>query len=118
MEPITLTIVFSVLKDASIIASSVAALFGVFKVINWIKTKIANIDSNVVELKTSMDTHIIALRNDVKDQTTAITAALSEQRQDFRTFYAPTLLMMQNQQNQFQPVPIRAKKQVKRKSKG
>jgi len=118
MDPISWATLMLAGKILGAVTGAVGFAAGVIKVIMWIKNKFTSIDDNVVELKKSMDTHITALRNDVKDQTTAITAALSEQRQDFRTFYAPTLLMMQNQQNQFQPVPIRAKKQVKRKSKG
>ena len=87
--------------------------------ITWIKNKFISIENNVVELKKSVDTNIGGLREDIKTQTSAITTALSEQRQDFRTFYAPTLLMMQQQSAQFQAsttlAPVRAKRPVRRK---
>ena len=91
-------------------------IVGVYKVINWIKSKLTNIDSNVVALKDSMDTHISGLREDIKLQTSTIATALSEQRQDFRTFYAPSMLMQQMQALQAPAaVPVRAKRAVRKK---
>lgn len=116
MEPLSIASITIIAKNFSIILSIVGLLFGVFKVINWIKSKLTNIDSNVIALKESMDGHITGLRDDIKEQTVAITSALSEQRQDFRTFYAPMSLLMQNQQNQYQAA-FAAKKPVKRKTK-
>ena len=116
MEPLSIASITIIAKNFSIIVSVLGLLFGVFKVINWVKSKLTNIDANVIALKNSMDTHITGLRDDIKDQTAAITSALSEQRQDFRTFYAPMSLLMQNQQNQYQAI-VAAKKPIKRKSR-
>ena len=118
MGPISWATLYLASKILGSVTGILASVFGVFKVINWIKTKFNSIDSNVVELKKSMDTHIGGLREDIKNQTTAITAALSEQRQDFRTFYTPTLLLMQRQASSYEPfetMPVRARKPVKRK---
>jgi len=106
VDPISAVAVLGGIKVASGVVSGLGLIFGVFKVITWIKNKFTSIDANVVELKNSMDTHITGLREDVKAQTATIAAALSEQRQDFRTFYAPTLWAMQQTQ---QPAPARAK---------
>jgi hypothetical protein len=113
MEPITAVAILGGLKIAGTGVSALGFIFGVFKVINWVKNKFTSIDANVVELKNSMDTNFNGLREDIKHQTTTLASALSEQRQDFRTFYAPTLLMMQQFQ---QPAPVRAKpsKRVKK----
>ena len=86
-----------------------ALLFGIFRGWLWVKNKFVNIDNNVVELKKSLDTHISGLREDVQDQTKTIAGALSEQRQDFRTFYAP-LFMLQQAQAQQLAAPARAKR--------
>lgn len=101
------------------IVTLLTALFGVFKVIGWVKNQLTKIDNNVVELKASFDKGINDLREDVKDQTKTIATALSEQRSDFRTFYAPTLLLMQQnaQLNATPAVPVRAKRPVKRRTK-
>src|ERR1039457_6322543 len=97
-EAIAISTVASTLKITSGILSVMGVVFGVFKVINWLKTTFTRIDNNVVELKNSMDTHILGLREDIKVQTSTIASALSEQRADFRTFYAPTMLMQLQQQ--------------------
>jgi hypothetical protein len=86
-----------------------ALLFGIFRGWLWVKNKFVNIDANVIEMKKSLDTHFDALRSDVQDQTKTIAGALSEQRQDFRTFYAPMFLMQQSQVQQA-AAPVRAKK--------
>ena len=115
MEPIiTIATLLFLGKIVGAITALSTALFGVFKVINWIKAKFVSIDDNVVKLKDSMDVHITGLRDDIKEQTKTISNALSEQRQDFRMLYAPTLLMLQQTQ-QFGPAPVRAKKPVRRK---
>ena len=124
-DPISLATILFILKIAGGVMTFATFIIGVFKVITWIKNKLTNIDSNVVALKDSIDTHINGLRDDVKVQTSTLGTALSEQRADFRTFYAPSLLMMQQQNAQFQAntpasVPVRAKrtrKPLKRKSK-
>ena len=70
----------------------------------------------MVQLKESIDTHVNGLRDEMKSQTHTIATALSEQRQDFRTFFAPSLLMAQQQQYILQSglsqaaVPIKAKR--------
>ncbi len=118
------TITVASLLDAAKLVSAGTAVIGliagVFKVITWIKSKLTSIENNVVDLKKSVDTNIGGLREDIKTQTTAITTALSEQRQDFRTFYAPTLLLMQQQSANFQAnttlAPARAKQPIRRKA--
>lgn len=114
MEPISAVFVLGVLKIVGSVASALGFLFGVFKVINWVKAKFVSIDTNVVELKKSMDTNINGLREDIKHQTATLASALSEQRQDFRTYFAPTLLMMQQLQ---QPAPLRAKPRARVRKK-
>lgn len=102
MEPISVAALLGGIKIVSSIVSALGLVFGVFKVITWIKNKFTSIEANVVDLKSSME----GVREDIKHQTSTLASALSEQRQDFRTFYAPTLLMMQQMQ---QPAPLRAK---------
>jgi hypothetical protein len=92
------------------------ALVGAYKGFQWVKTKIVNIDANVVATKDALNVQMTAIQNEIKSQTHALTAALNEQRADFRTFYLP--FMLQNQQFQ-QPaqVPARAKKTVQKRVK-
>jgi hypothetical protein len=117
LDPISITVFASVARDISIISSIAGGAYGIFKVISWVKGKFVSIDNNVVELKNSMDNHITGLREDIKTQTAILASALSEQRADFRTFYAPTLLLMQQaQQSLYQPpAPIRAKRAPRKK---
>ncbi len=103
LEPISAVAILGGIKIASGGVSALGLIFGVFKVITWVKNKFTSIDSNVVALKQSMDASIGGLREDIKHQTTTLAAALSEQRQDFRTFYAPLLMLQQ------QPAPLRAR---------
>jgi len=112
-ELISLTLILTIFKVLGGVTTLVSLAYGVFKVITWIKNKFTSIDENVVALKTSMDTHITGLREDIKSQTTTIASALSEQRADFRTFYAPTLLMLQQQSAQ-QLIPVRAKRPARK----
>jgi hypothetical protein len=114
LEAITIAQLVGITKIISFITGFGGLLFGVFKVINWIKSKLTNIDSNVVELKKTFESNMAGLREDIKSQTTTLATALSEQRADFRTFYAPTLLMMQQQQLQ-EPLPVRAKRPIRKK---
>lgn len=106
---ISLALIYTIIKVVGGASTFFGLLFGVFKVISWIKTKFTSIDNNVVELKNSMDTHITGLRDEIKHQTQALTSELKEQRQDFRTFYAPTLLQMMATKTP-EPLPIRAKR--------
>ena len=112
---ISLTLILTICKILGGVSFISGAIIGVYKVINWVKTKLSSIDLNVVELKQSMDTHITGLRDDVKAQTNALTTELREQRSDFRTFYAPSLLQMMSA-NQPVPVPVRAKQTVNKKA--
>ena len=113
MEPTTtLAGILLAAKVVGAFATLGTAVFGVFRVITWIKNKLTNIDSNVVKLKESMDSHITGLRSDIKDQTATIVTAFSEQRSDFRTFYGPTLMLMQQQQAL--QTPVRAKRSVRK----
>lgn len=114
IEAITVASFIGVIKIISGFLSAIGILFGVFKVINWIKSKLTSIDSNVVELKQSMSSHVNGLREDIQEQTKVISSALGEQRQDFRTFYAPTLLMMQQAQ-MTAPVKAKPKARVRKK---
>ena len=111
-EPLTIAGIFGIIKIASGILSAIGVLFGMFKIINWIKVKLSNIDTNVVELKNSMDSHITGLRDDIKSQTINIVSELKEQRSDFRTFYGPTLLHMQL--NSPLAAPLKAKRTVRK----
>jgi hypothetical protein len=111
MEAITVASFVGVVKVISGFLSAIGILFGVFKVINWIKSKLTSIDSNVVELKQSMSAHVNGLRDDIQEQTKVISHALGEQRADMRSFYLPFL------QTQLISAPVKAKPQIKRKKK-
>lgn len=119
LESVTLAALINVFKISGTAVSIVGSIFGVFKLIGWIKTKFVSIDKNVIELKNIMESNITGLRDDIKAQTNTIANELREQRADFRTFYAPTLLHMQSQLREAtapQPlVPVRAKRSVKKK---
>jgi hypothetical protein len=128
VDPISLSTVIFVCKAIGTVFTLCGAAFGAFSVINWIKSKLTNIDTNLIELKHTFNTAIQGLRDDTKSQTITIASALGEQRSDFRTFYGPTLLMLQRQAPQdprpFADVPVevpalaRAKKTpVKRNTK-
>lgn len=119
LDPASLAIGYIYLKFGTTVASALGLMYGAFKVINWIKTKFININDNVLNLKNSLDTNFAGLREDVKEQTTVIASALSEQRQDFRTFYAPTLLMLQQSQAQqtLKAAPVRAKRATRKPAK-
>lgn len=113
MEPVSLATVFFIFKVIGTITTACGFLFGVFKLIMWIKNKFVNIDANVTALKSTMETGFTNLSNDIKAQTTTIASELREQRQDFRTFYAPTLLAMQQAVQQPIAAPARARRRKK-----
>jgi phage-related protein len=115
IDPISLATFFLVGKVVGTVMTLGGLSFGVFKVINWLKSTFTRIDSNVVELKNSMDSHIIGLREDIKSQTTSITNELREQRADMRSFYLPVMMQMQSLVNPLQAAPARAKRLVKKK---
>ena len=118
MEPVvTLSALMLVGKIVGSGSALFGTLFGVFKVINWVKTKFTNIDQNVTTLKSTMESGFSNLSNDIKDQTKTIAQELREQRQDFRTFYGPVMMQQAIQQSiQALPAPARAKRSpVKRK---
>jgi hypothetical protein len=115
VEALTVTSLVNYIKVISGAISIMAFVLGVFRVINWVKNKFTSIDANVIQLKNTIDTQMGGLREDVKHQTNAIVSAMGEQRADFRTFYAPTLLMMQQNAQLQAAVPIRAKQPPKRK---
>jgi hypothetical protein len=121
VEGLTIAMLLDLAKIASALSFIGGLLFGVFKVINWVKTKLSSIDSNVVELRNSMDANFTGLRDDIKAQTNTIATALSEQRQDFRTFYAPSLMMMMQQNHVASvlsaAVPAKAKRAPRRQTK-
>jgi hypothetical protein len=118
-DPASLATGYLYLKYGTTIVSFLGIVFGVFRVISWVKNKFIAINDNVLDLKTSLETNFTGLRDDVKEQTKVIASALSEQRQDFRTFYAPTLLMLQQSQVQqnLQPSPARAKRATRKPAK-
>jgi len=104
------------IKIIGIILTACSFLFGVFKVINWIKAKFVNIDSNVKDLKDTINVSMTGLRDDVKEQTTVLVKELQEQRADFRAFIGPALFQMQqNALLNSQIVPVRAKKNIRKK---
>ena len=117
MEPvISVSALMLIGKIIGTITASTTTLFGVFKVYNWIKGKFVSIDSNVTALKSTMEEGFKNLSEDLKQQTTSVVGELKEQRADFRTFYAPTLLMMQQAASTIrtQPVPVKAKRSRKK----
>ena len=109
MDPISFATLLLFCKIIGTVTTLITLPIGVFKVISWVKNKFNSIDNNVVELKNSLNSHFDALRSDVQEQTKTIAGALSEQRQDFRTFYNP-LLMLQQAQAQQLATPVRAKR--------
>ena len=117
MEPFSAVFILGVLKIVGSVASVLGVLFGVFKVISWVKGKFVSIDENVVSLKQAIDTNLTALRNDIKEQTHVISTALSEQRQDLRTFVVPLIMSNQFQQTQLQPIPVPARAKPRARNK-
>jgi hypothetical protein len=118
MEPtITLASLYTISKIIGSITTLFGIGYGVFKVISWVKSKFVNIDANVTALKNTMETGFNKLSEDIKSQTTIIASELKEQRQDFRTFYAPILMMQQMQQNPQVTAPARAKRSPRNKKK-
>jgi hypothetical protein len=120
IEAITIATLLDFAKIISAVSVLGGLIVGVFKMINWVKTQLSSIDANVVTLKESMDANVSGLREDVKAQTHTIATALSEQRQDFRTFFAPSLLMTQQHYMaqaslQQAAVPMKAKRNSARK---
>ena len=108
---ISVTTLLNWAKITSAVVTAFSLLFGVFKVINWIKGKFVSINENVVELKTMMTENMTGLREDIKNQTTTLASELREQRQDFRTFYAPYIVQsMQASMPQQQPLLAKAKR--------
>lgn len=116
VESLTVAGLIDILKVITTIAGSLALLFGVFKMINWVKNKFININNNVIALEQSLTTNMQGLREDIKDQTHTLATELREQRQDFRTFYGPYIMHM-NMQQQLQPATARAKKRTPAKAK-
>ena len=129
VDPISLATVVFVCKALGTVFTLCGTAYGAFSVVNWIKSKLTNIDANLIEMKHALNTAIQGLREDTKSQTTTISTAFGEQRSDFRTFFTPMLMMLQRHNIQpdtqpFASVPVevpalvRAKKNpVKRKVK-
>ena len=116
-ELVSLTLILTILKITGGLATLCTLMFGVFKIVRWIKHKFTSIDANVIQLKKSMDDHIGGLREDIKIQTATLATALQEQRADFRTFCAPSLLMMNQQLHPLlAATPVRAKRAAKKVS--
>ena len=114
---ISVTLILTILKITGGLTALCTFMFGVFKVINWIKTKLANIDANVVDLKNSMDENIGGLREEIKFQTATLATALSEQRSDFRSYYAPYREAPPVFAPVFAPARARAKRAPKKATK-
>ena len=113
MDPVvTMSALITIGKFIGAITAITGLIAGVYKVITWIKNKFINIDANVVALKGAMEDGFKDLSEVLKSQTTTLTAELKEQRQDFRTFYAPILMMQQQAQQKM--VPVRAKRTRKK----
>lgn len=120
MEPvITLSSLMTLGKVVGTVMTLIGIPVGVMKIINWVKTKFINIDANVTALKSTMEVGFDKLNENIQNQTTTIATELKEQRADFRTFYAPTLLMMQQAASipQQSPAPVRAKRSPRKKIK-
>lgn len=120
MEPvITLSALMTLGKVVGTVMTLIGIPIGAMKIINWVKTKFINIDANVTALKATMEVGFDKLNENIQNQTTTIATELKEQRADFRTFYAPTLLMMQQAAaiTAPSPTPVRAKRSPRRKIK-
>lgn len=113
---ISLATIYLIGKIIGTVTTVSGLIIGAFKMFSWVKTKFVNIDANVTALKSTMEVGFQNLSQDIKNQTTTIASELKEQRADFRTFYAPTLLMMQQATASIQPAaaPIRAKRSAKK----
>lgn len=114
VEPVSISMLISIGEVIGGIATSIGFLFGVFKVINWVKTKFTNIDANVLTLNETINTNFTALRDDIKDQTKVLNSSLSEQRQDFRTFFTPLLMGLQTQSSVLNAAPARARRNTRK----
>ena len=101
------------------------AAFGLFKVINWVKSHLININSNVINLnentsllRDEIKTQTEDFKEAVTIQTQAFVGEVKELRSDFRTFYVPAIL---SQNSAMSMAPARAKRSrvpaVKKKGK-
>jgi hypothetical protein len=129
VDPISLATVIFICKALGTVFTLCGTAYGAFNVVNWIKSKLTNIDANLIEMKHALNTAIQGLRDETKSQTNTISTAFSEQRSDFRTFFTPMLMMLQRNSVPQDPqpfasvpvevpAPVRAKKNsIKRKVK-
>ena len=132
MDAISLTTLIFIGKVLGLAGSFVAGLFGVFKVLAWIKNKFINIESNIVDMRSDLKQGLDGIKEGIIHQTQSLTSELKEQRQDFRTFYATPMLLMQQTANNRVPYAVdlvnptapalaparakRARKQTKKKT--
>jgi len=125
VDPVTISALSLLYEVVKYWLPVLGAAFGLFKVINWVKTSFVDIKSNVVTLNQNtglLREEIQSQTKDFKDavasQTHAFVAEVKELRSDFRTFYVPAILS----QNAFMSKsPARAKRSgipvVKKKGK-
>ena len=90
-----------------------AAMFGLFKVITWVKTSFVDIKDKVHNL----NINIAGLITKIEEQTHAVVGEVKELRSDFRTFYVPALLSQNQLSGKPSRVAQRAKKKVAAKAK-
>ena len=117
MEPVvSLSTIWLISKVIGAVTTISGLIIGVFKMINWVRNKFINIDANVTALKATMETGFKNLNDGLTHQTDSVVGELKEQRADFRTFYAPSLLMMQQAAATITPqiAPVRAKRSAKK----
>lgn len=115
IDPISVTMGAVLIEIVKIWLPVGVALFSCFKVIQWIKFKLINIDSNVIilhaainKVKDSVDNNNTSIVSELKGQTVAIVEESKEMRADFRTFYAPMLM------NQHANIAVRSRKNTKK----
>jgi hypothetical protein len=116
IDPISLTIWSIIIEIVKIWVPVGAALYGLFTLVHWIKTKLMAIDTNVIlsidainNVAKSVNSNNDSITSELKEQTLAIVGESKELRADFRTFYAPMLIGQQSQ-----TLPVRARKNIKK----
>lgn len=101
IETLTIGTIMSIIKWTPLIGG---AIWGLFKGYQWVKDvrekDLKQLKQNMADLHTGIE----GVRAAIDTQTQSLVAELREQRQDFRTFYAPLLTIAAG------PTPARAKK--------
>ena len=118
IDPVTLGSVAVAYEIAKYWIPIIAAMFGLFKVINWVKTsfidikdKVHSLNTNITGLITKVEEQTTAVVKKTEEQTHAVVGEVKELRGDFRTFYVPALLT----QNQLTGKPSRVGQRAKKK---